>query len=333
MLLIYTGSYPDDKCGVGDYVYNLNQEIEKTHSICVVKLSLFELVCKIILNRKIIKLINIQYPSIGFATNKISAFKPHIAFIVAKLFCLKTSITLHEFSSLSKRAQYFLKIFNFADYIIFTTGYEKNIGDKALFNSEKTRLIPIASNIPSCRKKEKKFDLVHFGIISKGKGIEEFIWIIKELNNKNIKFRSALIGYVPDANNNYANLIMEQCTEQNCELLLNKSAAEISTLLAETDIAILPYPDGISERRGTALAAMNNHALVFSLRGRFSAEFEDIAILGNDKNDLLNKVLYYINNKASFAKINDSAYEYSEKRNWQSIAQLYIGLISDDSNK
>lgn len=29
MLLIYTGSYPDDKCGVGDYVYNLNQEIKK----------------------------------------------------------------------------------------------------------------------------------------------------------------------------------------------------------------------------------------------------------------------------------------------------------------
>ncbi|EAZ5156530.1 glycosyltransferase family 1 protein, partial [Salmonella enterica] len=43
--------------------------------------------------------------------------------------------------------------------------------------------------------------------------------------------------------------------------------------------------------------------------------------------------LYYINNTDSFAKINDSAYEYSEKRNWQSIAQLYIGLINNDSNK
>lgn len=29
MLLIYTGSYPDDKCGVGDYVYNLNQELKR----------------------------------------------------------------------------------------------------------------------------------------------------------------------------------------------------------------------------------------------------------------------------------------------------------------
>ncbi|EHE3369660.1 TPA: glycosyltransferase family 1 protein, partial [Salmonella enterica subsp. enterica serovar Oslo] len=165
-------------------------------------------------------------------------------------------------------------------------------------------------------KKEKKFDLVHFGIISKGKGIEEFIWIIKELNKKNIKFRSALIGYVPGADNSYANLIIEQCTEQKCELLLNKSAAEISNLLAETDMAILPYPDGISERRGTALAAMINRVLVFSLRGQFSSEFENIAVLGNDKNDLLSKVLYYINNTDSFAKINDSAYEYSEKRNW-----------------
>ncbi|EAB0288241.1 glycosyltransferase family 1 protein, partial [Salmonella enterica] len=299
----------------------------------VVKLSLFELIYKIVSNRKIIKLINIQYPSIGFSTNKIAAFKPHVAFILAKLVGLKTSITLHEFSSLSKRAQYFLKIFKLADYIIFTTQYEKNIGEKTLFNSAKTRLIPIASNIPSCQKKEKKFDLVHFGIISKGKGIEEFIWIIKELNKKNIKFRSALIGYVPGADNSYANLIIEQCTEQKCELLLNKSAAEISNLLAETDMAILPYPDGISERRGTALAAMINRVLVFSLRGQFSSEFENIAVLGNDKNDLLSKVLYYINNTDSFAKINDSAYEYSEKRNWQSIAQLYIGLINNDSNK
>lgn len=126
MLLIYTGSYPDDKCGVGDYVYNLNQEIKKNYTVNVVKLSLFELIYKIVSNRKIIKLINIQYPSIGFSTNKIAAFKPH----VAKLVGLKTSITLHEFSSLSKRAQYFLKIFKLADYIIFTTQYEKNIGEK-----------------------------------------------------------------------------------------------------------------------------------------------------------------------------------------------------------
>lgn len=333
MLLIYTGSYPDDKCGVGDYVYNLNQEIKKINSVDVVKLSLFELIYKIILNRKLIKLINIQYPSIGFSTNKISAFKPHIAFIIAKLFGLKTSITLHELSSLSRRAQYFLKIFNFADHIIFTTQYEKNIGEKTLFNSAKTRLIPIASNIPSCQKKEKKFNLVHFGIISKGKGIEEFIWIIRELNNNKIKFRSALIGYVPGTDNNYANSIIEQCTEQNCELLLNKSATEISTLLAETDMAILPYPDGISERRGTALAAMINRVLVFSLRGKFSAEFENIALLGNDKNDLLSKVLYRINNMDDLAEVIEDAYEYSEKRNWQSIAQLYMGLISNDSNK
>ncbi|EDD0074668.1 glycosyltransferase family 1 protein, partial [Salmonella enterica subsp. enterica serovar Bareilly] len=111
MLLIYTGSYPDDKCGVGDYVYNLNQEIKKNYTVNVVKLSLFELIYKIVSNRKIIKIINIQYPSIGFSTNKIAAFKPHVAFILAKLVGLKTSITLHEFSSLSKRAQYFLKIF------------------------------------------------------------------------------------------------------------------------------------------------------------------------------------------------------------------------------
>ncbi|EAR2749716.1 glycosyltransferase family 1 protein, partial [Salmonella enterica subsp. enterica serovar Ohio] len=101
MLLIYTGSYPDDKCGVGDYVYNLNQEIKKNYTVNVVKLSLFELIYKIVSNRKIIKLINIQYPSIGFSTNKIAAFKPHVAFILAKLVGLKTSITLHEFSSLS----------------------------------------------------------------------------------------------------------------------------------------------------------------------------------------------------------------------------------------
>lgn len=61
MLLIYTGSYPDDKCGVGDYVYNLNQEIKKNYTVNVVKLSLFELIYKIVSNRKIIKLINILH--------------------------------------------------------------------------------------------------------------------------------------------------------------------------------------------------------------------------------------------------------------------------------
>lgn len=333
MLLIYTGSYPDDKCGVGDYVYNLNEEINRSSSVKVIKLSLLELVCTLFSNRKKIKLINIQYPSIGFATSKFSAFRPHIALIIAKLFCLKTSITLHEFSSLSKRAQWFLKVFKLADYIIFTTEYEKKIGEKQLFASEKTRLIPIASNIPASLKKNKRFDLIHFGIISKGKGIEEFIWILAELYKRNLKFHSALIGYVPETDKSYANSIIAQCSKYNCELLLNKSAGEISAYLAESDMAILPYPDGISERRGTALAAMLNRALVFSFRGKFSAEFENITVLGHDKYDLLNNILNYFNQAESFFQINDKAHEYAEKRNWQSIAQLYIGLMSNDSRK
>ncbi len=40
-----------------------------------------------------------------------------------------------------------------------------------------------------------------------------------------------------------------------------------------------------------------------------SSEFENIAVLGNDKM-ILSKASYYINNTDSFAKINDSAYEY-----------------------
>ncbi|MGS9121327.1 glycosyltransferase family 1 protein, partial [Salmonella enterica subsp. enterica serovar Infantis] len=79
----------------------------------------------------------------------------------------------------------------------------------------------------------------------------------------------------------------------------------------------------------SALAEMINRVFVFSLSGQFSYEFENISVLGNDKNDLLIKVLYYINNTDIFAKFNDSSYEYSEKRNWQSIDQLYIGLINN----
>lgn len=337
MLLIYTGSYPNDKCGVGDYVYNLGVELSKYTQCKIIKLSLLSLLKLMILNRGKIELLNIQYPSIGFATSKFSAIRPHLAFLIAKTLGLKTSITLHEFSSLSAKAKKFTQIFMMADFVIFTTEYEKQVGEKYYFSKEKTRIIPIASNIPtsatSLKHKVTEFDIVHFGIISEGKGIEDFIWVLNELNSRGVQFKAALIGYIPETQERFAKEILHQCSLQNCTTLLNQSSEDIAEYLSKSNFAILPYPDGISERRGSALAAMANGALVFSFKGRFSAEFSNISVLAQDKNDLLEKVLNYLDNRHLYEGMIERAFSYSETRNWSFIAQKYKGLYSDDSDK
>ena len=62
------------------------------------------------------------------------------------------------------------------------------------------------------------------------------------------------------------------CARLSVPIRLNLSDEEVASILNDSKIAYLPFPDGISERRGSFLAAATNGVIVLSNAGRFTYE-------------------------------------------------------------
>jgi hypothetical protein len=56
----------------------------------------------------------------------------------------------------------------------------------------------------------------------------------------------------------YAATVLREAAANHIELFLDQTPARIAEILAETEFAYLPGPGGITERRGSVLAALEN---------------------------------------------------------------------------
>ena len=57
-------------------------------------------------------------------------------------------------------------------------------------------------------------------------------------------------------------------------ILEGRNDKEVADILANTKVAYLPYPDGLSERRGSFLAFVRNLALIVSTEGPFVTQVQ-----------------------------------------------------------
>lgn len=327
MMVFFTGSYPPDKCGVGDYLFNLVSNISShNQNVKVINNSLLDFICFSFSNKTEIRHVNIQYPSLGYNKNYLSAFKPHCVAFIAKCMGLKVSVTLHEFSTLSKKAQFFANLFKIADKIIVTTEFENAYLVKYGFNKNNLRVIPIGSNIKESSVKNKTIDFINFGILSPGKGIEDFLYVIKKLKMTYGNLTAVLAGYVPD-NSEYAEKIITQAKQLNVEFRPNATEDELSVLIGNSKRALLPYNDGISERRGTALAAMINQCVVYSYFGSSSDLFKKTCVLVHNRDELYEKTITVLENQAADDFYITRAYEYALERHWDKVSRKYLRIF------
>ena len=66
--------------------------------------------------------------------------------------------------------------------------------------------------------------------------------------------------------------ILRQLEEKGITYYGNQSQQEVAEILADTKVMYLPYPDGLSERRGSFLAAVVNGAAVVSREGACTSQ-------------------------------------------------------------
>ena len=91
---------------------------------------------------------------------------------------------------------------------------------------------------------------IYFGLITGNKVLEFYIKSIGLLRRKAIFIDAAIIGSMVDNNSVLAKHVRAAAYRYNIQLVLNSSPDAVSEELQKSTIALLPFPDGITEKRG-----------------------------------------------------------------------------------
>jgi glycosyltransferase involved in cell wall biosynthesis len=274
-MLIITGTYPPEQCGVGDYTYNMMQSHEAAgwelfYSKDWSLKTFFKKIKKI--NQYSGVWVNIQYPSVGFGDSML----PHLLCLYFFLFGRKKiAVTVHEYTQYGWKGKVAMRMmFLFATKLIFTTSFEREAAIKTFpAVAGKSKIIKIFSNIKAASIIPEIADRVHdvgyFGYISPVKGIEAFLKVAVELKTAHPDLKIFIMGKIQAAHEAYATQIIAQAQSAGIVSIVNQEEQVVADILAQTKLVFLPFPDGISERRGSFLAAIKNGCLVVTTEGAF----------------------------------------------------------------
>lgn len=331
-VVILTGSYSPDICGVGDYTRQLFNNINHTDKnvkfeLIVARdwslrgfLKLFSTI------KKNFDVVHIQYPTDGYGYSIL----PMLLLLMLK--GKKRIVTLHEYSQRTQKARFATNLlFYFSDFIIFTTPYEREVVIKKFeFVRLNSTVINIASNITSPVEKidwkDRKFDIAYFGHIRPQKGIEEFNSICNELFLINSNISISLIGQLQIRFEEYYKSLFNN---SRCISILNLDDENVSRILQNTRILLLPFPDGISMRRGSFLAGLENDCVVVSYSGNFDDGLSSMAVLFNPSTSF-KIIAKEINNLLVDNDLRKDLFENTEsfKNNlkWSTIVQSHLNI-------
>jgi glycosyltransferase involved in cell wall biosynthesis len=208
-------------------------------------------------------IVHLQYPSIGYR----GSLFPHL---LGFLKVANTSVvTIHEYSALPRVQQMSMQLFRgTARSLIFCSHYEQTIYNRHLQAVGAPQVvIPIGSNIPAATTNgSRDATVVYFGQIRPNKGIEQFLELAKRSIEPKRQFAFHVIGSAPRAHQSYMSELRRNAP-QAVKWSLDLDFRKVSEVLAASFAAYLPFPDGVSERRGSMLAALTNGLPVLSTIG------------------------------------------------------------------
>ena len=359
---IISGSFPYDKCGVGDYASMLALALSKKNiGVSVItscrqpkKIENVEVFNSInnwsIENlRKVLEIIeqikpniiNIQYPTIAYEKKILINVLP----LILKIKGYKVVSTFHEYSSFGIIGKLRIESNLLASdsIIIVDKIYENDIKKKLLFMKKEINFINIGSNIPKSAISEieiteKKKMLIrdnnkkiigYFGFITESKGIESILKAMQQLKkDRNLNSILLMITEFND-NNEYhqslLNLIEELNLKNDIIITGYLKDKDVADYLATCDFIVLPFVDGFSPKNGSMISALQEGKIVITTKGESMVNYiEGLKIL--DRYDDINQLANYIEEFQKSDNIKVSS--FSDRFSWNSIAQKYIDIFN-----
>ena len=335
-MLIITGTYPPERCGVGDYTQCLlsTETGGKWHLFYRKHWQLGELgsLCKA-LRKTTDKVVNLQYPTMGYSTN----ITPHLLALYAVVFLRrKLILTIHEYSQLGWKGKLALKpLFALAATTVFTTDFELRYAKRRNPLLRRGAVIKIGSNIPAAEHDlrtavARAWDLGYFGYLRPNKGLEEFLSVAERLKKERKDAGIYVMGQTQPEFAAYHTPIVRRLGELGIVHFADKNKEEAAELLNDTKIAYLHYPDGLSERRGSFLASAVNGCVVVSSEGAFTTEEQKRRIILADANQAYGVICDLLNDETKLCQAQDNVLAFVKDNvppSWESVAGQYKNII------
>ncbi|HWM81873.1 MAG TPA: hypothetical protein VNQ56_07395 [Pseudolabrys sp.] len=266
-VLMVSGSWPPDACGVGDYTERLCRALE-ADGVCVVRFHdrrLSRIYSRDVVGRAIeaeCDLVHIQYPTAGYGRSYSPAALP------GAIRNKPVVVTLHEYSVFRwYRRNWFAPYARHCAARIFTTDDERRLfAQRFPRRSGLDDTIEIASNIPAVAPggARDRTRIVYFGLIAPNKGIEDVLALAELARVAGSPFSFEVIGAVQERHRSYADIVRRRGSEVGVAFFFDISDEAVARRLADAGYAYLPFPDGASGKRGTLAAALVNRMIVIT---------------------------------------------------------------------
>ncbi len=284
-VLMVSGSWPPQPCGVGDYTERLCRELERI-GIGVVRFASDRL--SQLYSREDVRqagdfdcdLIHIQYPTAGYGR---SLTPSAIPWLVRDR---PVVVTLHEYSVFRwYRRAWFSPYARHCAARIFTTDEERELFERRFGDRHGDDLtVEIASNIPVAAEATRQDRRVsYFGLIAPAKGIEDFLDLCELARVTSSDLAFELIGAIPDRHRHYAETILQRASACGIQLSINLPDDAVARRLAASTFAYLPFPDGATGKRGSLAAALINRLIVITRHSAITPEWIRSATLNAGK--------------------------------------------------
>ncbi|MHA7859629.1 MAG: glycosyltransferase family protein [Henriciella sp.] len=267
---------------------------------------------------------HLQFPSLGMGRSLAPGLLP-LLFLGAPVY-----VTMHEFSVLNiLRRLTFVFHGLFSKGLIFSNERERNQFLKVFpFCKRNTHIIPIGINIKSDPKQsaaeKTPTKLVYFGQIYTGKGIEFFIETVRHLRQANIDISPIIMGSRVTPDGGIGDVVAGAASELDISLRYDLSQTDVSRELADASLALLHFPDGISDKRGSALACLDHDLTVITKHTPLTPEWLKACTFNaetpKDSAELIQNILSGKQDKSLAPELR---HQELKKRDWVNIARSH----------
>lgn len=321
-------SVPEVRCGVGDYTAKLAKAFLTYPSVHVAieKLPRWSFQRLLKLRRDYggkNTVFHLQYPSTGMGYSILPGLLP-------LLLCKHPVFTtLHEFSVFNfARKISFLPHALLAKGILFSNEYERRVFKETFpFALAPLHVVPIGNNIEggNINTSRNQRRLIYFGQIGPDKGIEFFLDTVKILQDRSVECDVSIIGSITDEGHTISKMIRKEAASGRMTLHLNLPPEEVSTELYQSQAALLPFPDGISEKRGSAIACLEHGVAVLTKHSEKSPQWLKDSTHSVETAEQAASLIEEII-KAPSGEKSATLQEELQKRTWPNIAEEHMRL-------
>ncbi|MDH6264749.1 glycosyltransferase involved in cell wall biosynthesis [Rhizobium sp. SG_E_25_P2] len=269
--------------------------------------------------------LHLQYPSLTMSNSLAPAMLPIVA--------PNIYATLHEFRLFSlPRKLIFAPFALRARALVFSNPAERDGFRRAFpFGGASLRVLPIGNNIHKVDDAvERRERLVYFGQISRNKGIEIFLDTISTLRRQGAPLECRMIGAMVEGDGEFRAMVERRAAELDVSLRLNMPPDDVSRELLAATIALLPFPDGVSDKRGSALACLDHGVSVLTTQSQTTpAWLKQTTLPITDPDDAAAAIARLLAGNADRHPGADVLAREMKARDWREIARAHLALYRD----